>query len=286
MVVTGVLTAGLALILYLFFGTDGSQNQTPATADHERGRPGEQHSGAPQTVVPQATAPLRTPPPTVTEQAPMVPSPPVASERAPVSHVHHSRTNATQHFRSQADSRVAQEPASQTTGGTAPSINEQNSQPTQSRSDLATQNEPAQTSTALQPPSSPSPSSLAIQPVVAPFAMLHATGKILLNGKLSDDSVISSGESIETPPDTYATVVRDKSEVLIKPSSRLKINDGGVELESGEVLITTSNGLPVETNRLTITPSTDSRTKYEVLDTSESPQVKTFEGSVLVKDGK
>lgn len=117
-----------------------------------------------------------------------------------------------------------------------------------------------------------------------PFAMLHATGKMLLNGKLSDESVIFSGESIETPPDTYATLVRGQSEILIKPNSRLTLTEKAVELEHGEVLVTTPNGLPVDTNRLTITPDANSRAKYEVFSTSESPQVKTYEGSVLVKD--
>jgi len=114
--------------------------------------------------------------------------------------------------------------------------------------------------------------------------MLHATRKILLNGKLSDDSVIVSGESIETPPDTYATLVREKSEVLIRPSSRLRITERGVELERGQVLVTTTTGLSVQANRWTITPRPDGRAKYEVLDVAESPQVKTYEGSVLVKE--
>lgn len=111
--------------------------------------------------------------------------------------------------------------------------------------------------------------------------MLHASGKVLLNGNLSDDdSVIFPGESIETPPDTYATLVREKSEVLIRPSSRLRITERGVELERGEVLVTTTTGLSVQANRLTITPSANGPAKYEVLDIAESPEVKTYQGSV------
>ena len=268
MLIAGILTAGVALTLYLYFRNDVTQNQTPATANHERVTPGEQRSAVPQTAAPQTAAPQSTPPRTFTEQAPT--ARPAAAESAPVRHVRRPR--------------VRQRSSSQGAAGTAPSTEEQNSQPTQSPSELANQNEPAQSAAVLQPPSSPSPSSPPVQPAVAPFAVLHATGKILLNGQLSDDSVISSGESIETPPDTYATLVREQSEILIKPSSKLTITEKGVELDHGDVLVTTPTGMPVQTSRLTITPSPDAHAKYEVLGTGESPQVKTYEGSVLVKE--
>ena len=59
-----------------------------------------------------------------------------------------------------------------------------------------------------------------------------------------------------------------------------------MELERGDVMVTTASGLPLQTNQYTIIPSADTHAKYEVLDTSDSPRVKTYEGSVLVKEAK
>ncbi len=45
-IVVGVLTAGVILAVYLHFGTEGTQDQTPAAGNQVRVRLGEQRSAA------------------------------------------------------------------------------------------------------------------------------------------------------------------------------------------------------------------------------------------------
>src|SRR5438874_244648 len=104
-IVVGVLTAGVILAVYLHFGTEGTQDQTPAAANQTRVRLGEQRSAAPQTSAP---------PRSFTERAPIVlNSLPPAADLAPVHHIRRRRTGATQQFELPTHSDVVQKSSTQ-----------------------------------------------------------------------------------------------------------------------------------------------------------------------------
>ena len=309
-IIVGVLTIALILAAGIYFSTRGPQDQSTAS-NQESTSSREPRASAPQsnttaslgsarqdqtvsstqstdekrpTALRQAEKNIK---PTVSsgsqESLDQAAQPGMVSNPRKHSRATQTRRDATIHSKPKPGSGVVQ-PLSSSQSVVVPpgSSGEQRLQMPDSKT-VATGVNPAPTIAALQP-APPSPASATVEPVATPFAMLRATGKMLLNGNLSDDSAIFSGESIETPPDTYATVMRENSEILIKPNSRLRITEAGVKLERGDVLVTTSNSLPVEANHLTIAPSVSSRTKYEVLETSESPEVKTYEGSVQVNE--
>ena len=154
-----------------------------------------------------------------------------------------------------------------------------------SPSQLAVQDKPATTAAVLQSPAPLTPAPVPVTPAAVPFAMLHATGRVLLSGNSSADSAIFPGETIETPADTYATILRDQSQVLVRPGSRLKMGETCLELERGDVLMTTATDMSVQADSLKITPMTHIPTEFEVVDNAEAVRVAAYQGAVLVNDG-
>src|SRR5246127_2452139 len=141
-IIAGVLTAVVALGVYVHFSSDGAHDQKTAVANQERIKPSQQPSAPPQTsAAPQrGSAPqTSTPPRTFTEPAPVVPStPPLAAESALAHRVHRQRAGAT--------------PSTQPAERMPFSKVERNPRAPQSRSDVATQNKPASSPPAVVPP--------------------------------------------------------------------------------------------------------------------------------------
>jgi hypothetical protein len=147
-------------------------------------------------------------------------------------------------------------------------------------SDSATQ--PA-TTAALQPPTPPAQAEVAIPPAALPFAKLYVNGKVLVNGQASTASYILAGDWVDTPDGSEATLVGDNFELVLRSGSRLSVDQNGVLLSRGDVLVTTTSGIPVKTASVSITPRTNPSARFEVFDQSDGVRVMTYQGSVLVQ---
>jgi len=148
-------------------------------------------------------------------------------------------------------------------------------------SDSATQ--PA-TTAALQPATPPVQAEITTPPPAAlPFAKLYVNGKVLVNGQASTASYILAGDWVDTPDGSEATLVGDNFELVLRPGSRLSVDQNGVLLSRGDVLVTTTGGIPVKTASVSITPQTNPSARFEVFDQTDGVRVMTYQGSVLVQ---
>jgi hypothetical protein len=147
-------------------------------------------------------------------------------------------------------------------------------------SDSATQ--PA-TTAALQPPTPPVQAEIITPPAALPFAKLYVNGKVLVNGQASTASYILAGDWVDTPDGSEATLVGDNFELVLRPGSRLSVDQNGVLLSRGDVLVTTTGGIQVKTASVSITPQTSPSARFEVFDQTDGVRVMTYQGSVLVQ---
>ena len=144
----------------------------------------------------------------------------------------------------------------------------------------ATQNA---TTAALQPPTPPAQAEVAIPPAALPFAKLYVNGKVLVNGQTSTASYILAGDWVDTTEGAEATLVGENFELVLRPGSRLSVDQSGVQLSRGDVLVTTTSGIPVKTRSVSITPRTSPSARFEVFDQTDGVRVMTYQGSVLVQ---
>jgi hypothetical protein len=273
---TGILGASLVFALYMHFAAVGARNQTTAVANHEQDagsaeqpavaesaqppspvteQPAEQQSATANTTQPPGSG--STPVPAVDRRA--APGKPIM-RRAHSSTVRESSIPRAEELRASKDQPFQQSGASS-----------------------ATQNEPVATQAALQPPPSPAQSDVPTPPSNAPFAKLYVNGNVLVNGHLSGETNLYAGDWVDTPEGTEATIVGENFEAVLRSGSRLGVDNSGIELTRGDVLVTTTGGTSVKTNSVSVTPETTPNAKYEVFDQTEGVRVMTYQGSVMVR---
>jgi hypothetical protein len=112
------------------------------------------------------------------------------------------------------------------------------------------------------------------------MGMLH--GKGVLNGGTTGEKAIFAGDKIATPSDGFANITLLGSAVLLQPQSLVTFNGNSVELERGGVGITTSTGMTVHFDDMTVSPAAPGTAKFEVVDNEDTVQVAAYQGSVLL----
>src|SRR3984893_17848868 len=121
----------------------------------------------------------------------------------------------------------------------------------------------------------------------APKAVLHASGKVQVNGSSSREiTTLFSGDSIQTREDSVANITAGGSSVLVMPNASLKFLGNAVELTQGGVAIATSAGMTARAYGLTITPAGEKFSKFEVAEDQDSVVVAARQGNVTVTDGQ
>ena len=120
-------------------------------------------------------------------------------------------------------------------------------------------------------------------------AMLYGRGKeaVLLNGKpLSRSSAVFPGDLIQTPSESVATLDAPGSGIIVYPDSMVKFEQNSVSLQHGSVNVATSKRMVATARAVTVTPSADAWTEFEVADMNGSIRVVASKGSVDVNCGK
>ena len=120
-----------------------------------------------------------------------------------------------------------------------------------------------------------------------PAAVLHASGKVQVNGGDSRKvTTLFSGDSIQTDDDSVANIIAGGSSVLVMPNASVKFLGNAVEVDQGDVAIATSEGMAAQVDGLTKTPAAKKQSKFEVADNEDSVVVAARQGNVAVSDGQ
>jgi len=258
--VAGLLVASIIFAVYMHVTTVGNRDETAAVANRD------QNARQPEQANPAAES--GQPPAPLAEQSATADNAPQPTEGSlPVNPVHRKRAAAGQPVRTAPRLRAVRQSSTPRTEETAASNPPQSS-------------ESATTVAALPPPPPPVPST---PPPPLPFAKLYANGKVLVNGQPSTASYIFAGDWVDTPDGAEATLVGDNFELLLKSGSRLSVDQSGVQMERGDVLVTTTAGTPVKTSSVSVKPQNTPNARFEVFDQSDGVRVMTYQGSVVVQ---
>jgi hypothetical protein len=120
-------------------------------------------------------------------------------------------------------------------------------------------------------------------------AMLFGRGKgtVWLNGRpLPRSSAVFPGDLIQTQPESLATLDASGSGVIVLPDSLVRFEQNAVSLEHGSVSVATSKRMLALARKVTVTPTSNSWTEFEVEETNGTVQVIASKGSVKVNCGK
>jgi hypothetical protein len=118
-------------------------------------------------------------------------------------------------------------------------------------------------------------------------AMLYGRGPVWLNDKpLPNSSAIFPGDLIKTQAESIATLDASGSGVTVLPDSLIKFGGNVVTLEHGSVNVATSAGMVAIAGTVTVTPSANALTEFEVEDNDGVVQVFGSKGTVNVNCGK
>jgi hypothetical protein len=119
------------------------------------------------------------------------------------------------------------------------------------------------------------------------LAMLNVSGKVQVNGSaIPRSTALFSGDLIQTQSDSVANITVVGSSVLIRPNTLIEFQRDGVEIGQGGVVIATSRGMIARAYGLTISPGTETPSKFEVAENGDSVLVAAQQGNVNISDGK
>ena len=118
-----------------------------------------------------------------------------------------------------------------------------------------------------------------------PGAMLYSHGTALLNGgSISSSSAIFSGDLVQTSADSAANINASGSIVLVLRDSLVKYQGNAVELEHGDVAISTSKAMATRAGDVTVSPAASVWTEFEVRDVDGTVQIAARKGDLTISD--
>ena len=118
-------------------------------------------------------------------------------------------------------------------------------------------------------------------------AVLRASGKVQVNGTAGGEiTTLFSGDRIQTDEDSVANITTSGSSVLVMPNASVTFLGNSVELTQGGMSIATSAGMVALADGLTVTPTAQKLSKFEVVEYEESVIIAAREGDATVSDGQ
>jgi hypothetical protein len=133
-----------------------------------------------------------------------------------------------------------------------------------------------------QPAPAPAPPAAA---TTSASAVLMPHGSVVLNGHpAADSTALFPGDRIQVPEGSYANINGHGSLTVLQPGSSAVYNGKGLDLQQGGVAVSTLEGMPVNTEGLSIAPRAG-HGKYDVLDDNGTVQIASLEGDLSVVDG-
>jgi hypothetical protein len=106
------------------------------------------------------------------------------------------------------------------------------------------------------------------------LAILRSSGSILLNGsEAPSGSAVFLGDSVENQGKTIAALTLNGTRVDVNSETLLRLENDGIRLDHGSVLVSTSRGFHVRVGCIFVTPVVTGSTLYEVTDRDGSVTV-------------
>jgi ferric-dicitrate binding protein FerR (iron transport regulator) len=116
-------------------------------------------------------------------------------------------------------------------------------------------------------------------------AMLYAKGTAWVNGgAVPDSTAVFPGDLVQTKGGSMADINAHGSNVMIRPDSVVLYDAGGVTLEHGSVSVKTAKGLRTQTDDVTVSPTSNAWTEFEVASLDGRVKVMALKGDVSVSD--
>lgn len=115
--------------------------------------------------------------------------------------------------------------------------------------------------------------------------MLYAKGTAWVNGDaVPNSTVVFPGDLVQTKPDSMADINASGSNVMILPNSLVTVEGDGVAIDRGSVSVKTAKGLRTHTEDLTVSPTSNAWTEFEVANLDGKVKVMALKGDVSVSD--
>lgn len=116
-------------------------------------------------------------------------------------------------------------------------------------------------------------------------AMLHTNGKTWVNGAPAPASAaVFPGDLVQTEGDSAANINSNGSSVAILPGSLIKFESGSLGLNHGSVTVATSKKFPTHAGKVTITPTSENWTEFQVSESDGKVMILARKGDVNVLD--
>jgi len=118
-------------------------------------------------------------------------------------------------------------------------------------------------------------------------AMLYINGPAWVNGAHvpRPSSAIFTGDLLQTRSDTVANINQPGSTVRVLADSLVKFEGSSVRIDHGGVSISTSKGMATSAGDVTITPTSNAWTEFNVIDVDGTVRISARKGDVTVSDG-
>jgi len=114
-------------------------------------------------------------------------------------------------------------------------------------------------------------------------AMLHSDGGTWLNGSPApESSAIFPDALIQTPKDHSAKIDAEGSTVTVQPDTIVQFEGDELVLDHGSLQLTTTRGMRVRVNCLTVIPITQEWTQYDVTDVDGRVKVVAYKNDVKI----
>ena len=119
-----------------------------------------------------------------------------------------------------------------------------------------------------------------------PTAMLYARGATTLNGNgVPRTSALFPGDLVQTGADSVANINATGSTILILSDSLVQYQNNVVKLEHGGVTISTSKSMTTRSGGVSVSPSANVLTEFEVRDVDGKVQIAARKGALTISDG-
>ncbi len=116
-------------------------------------------------------------------------------------------------------------------------------------------------------------------------AMLHTNGKTWVNGSPAPASAaVFPGDLVQTEGNSAASISSTGSSVAILPGSLVKFESSKLGLDHGSVAVATSKKLAMHAGNVTVTPTSDAWTEFQVSDSDGKVMIIARKGDVSVQD--
>jgi hypothetical protein len=117
-------------------------------------------------------------------------------------------------------------------------------------------------------------------------AMLYSNGTTWLNGiSLLKSSAIFSGDLVQTPAGSVAKINASGSSLTVLADSLVQFEGNAVNLEHGGVAVSTSKAMATRTGDVTVTPTADVWTQFDVTNLDGKVQIAARKGDLTIDDG-